>query len=599
MLVRLFCLFLLILSANISFCFAKSTSDENPIRILITPNRFDIKVNQTSSNVIVLDRKDIENSSSNTLSEILNSIPGVSSGNQGGIGQTASYFLQGFEKKYISILIDGVSFADNTAPQPETYLNSISLDEIERIEILKGPQGAIYGSSASGGVISITTKANYKKGLNTSIVSNIGSYGTVSSTFNNGYSAENWDLNLSINGIHSDGFSAKNSVEQEENDSFNSAKTTLKGSIQNDNNLKITGIMRQVDSKIQYDNAFTVNDFNKIRQSAGSIKIEKKINKVDSFLQFAKQRTVRQFGTYQYYGDTFNFDFLNRYRISNDYNVSLGFEYDDEKYNDKTLRADKDRNSFLFGVGGSFNNNSGYDFSLRKENDSSYGSQKSTRTEAYYTFNPNLRLALSNSTGFRNPSLYENFDPTYGTRTLTPETTETNRITFSGKTELINGGYSLNAYQSKISNLISSATGTYIYYNAYGDTNISGIEGNVNSKLGEQLFSNIGFVTTHKKTSDNKKNILIPRYSISGSLNYILNKNFNLNTNINYSEGSYDTNSVELPSYVIFGVKANYKINNNSKVNLSVVNVFDEDYVVNRGYNTSGRAIYLGFKSEF
>ena len=92
---------------------------------------------------------------------------------------------------------------------------------------------------------------------------------------------------------------------------------------------------------------------------------------------------------------------------------------------------------------------------------------------------------------------------------------------------------------------------------------------------------------------------LIPRYSISGSLNYILNKNFNLNTNINYSEGSYDTNSVELPSYVIFGVKANYKINNNSKVNLSVVNVFDEDYVVNRGYNTSGRAIYLGFKSEF
>ena len=74
---------------------------------------------------------------------------------------------------------------------------------------------------------------------------------------------------------HSDGFSAKKSVEGEENDSFNSAKTTLKGSIQNDNNLKVTGILRQIDSKTQYDNAFTVNDFNKIRQSAGSIKIEK------------------------------------------------------------------------------------------------------------------------------------------------------------------------------------------------------------------------------------------------------------------------------------------------------------------------------------
>ena len=598
MLIRTFFLSLLILSMNISNSLSKSSSDENILRILITPNRFETKVNQTASNVIILDRKDIENSSSNSLSELLDSQPGISSGNQGGIGQTSSYFLQGFEKKYISILIDGISYADNTATQPETYLNSISLDEIERIEILKGPQGSIYGSSAAGGVISITTKGNSKKGINTSIISNFGSFGTVSKTLNSGYSAEKWDLNLSINGIHSDGFSAKKSVEGEENDSFNSAKTTLKGSIQNDNNLKVTGTLRQIDSKTQYDNAFTVNDFNKIRQSAGSIKIEKKINKVDSFLQFAKQRTVRQFGTYQYYGDTFNFDFLNRYRISNDYNVSLGFEYDDEKYNDKTLRADKDRNSFLFGVDGSFNNNSGYDISLRKENDSSYGSQKSTRTEAYYLFNSSLRLALSNSTGFRNPSLYEAFDPTYGTRTLTPETTETNRITVSGKTELINGGYSLNAYQSKISNLIASATGTYIYYNADGNTNISGIEGNVNSKLGEQLFSNVGFVTTHKKTSDNKKNILLPRYSISGSLNYIFNNDLNLNTNLNYSEGSYDTSSVELPSYIVVGMKANYKIDNYSKLNLSVVNVFDEDYVVNRGFNTSERALYLGFKAE-
>lgn len=597
--IRGFFLFLLILSTNISNSFSNSLSDENLLRILITPNRFETKVNQTASNVIILERNDIENSSSSTLSEILDSQPGITSGNQGGIGQTSSYFVQGFEKKYISILIDGVSYADNTATQSETYLNTISLDEIERIEILKGPQGSIYGSSGAGGVISIITKGNSKKGINISIASNFGSYGTFSNTLNTGYSADKWDLNFSVNGTHSDGFSAKNSVEGEENDSFNSAKTSLKWSIQNDNNLKVIGYIRQIDNKIQYDNAFTVNDFNKLRQSTGSIRIENKTNELDSFLQFAKQRTVRQFGTYQYYGDTFNFDFLNQYNIFNNHNIIMGFEYDDEKYNDKTLRADKDRHSFLLGVNSYFNNNLGYDLSLRKENDSSYGSQKSTRAEAYYMFNPALRLALSNSTGFRNPSLYETFDPTYGTRTLTPETTETKRITVSGETELINGGYSLNAYKSKISNLIASAAGTFIYYNADGDTNISGIEGNLNSKLEEKLFSNLGFVTIHKKTSDNKKNILLPRYSISGSLNYVINKDFNLNTNLNYSEGSYDTNSVELPSYVVVGLKANYKINKNSKFNLSVVNIFDEDYVVNRGYNTSGRALYLGFKTEF
>ena len=593
-------LFFIYMISIVSNGVSETIPDDKLLRILITPNRFQTKLNQTASNIIVIDKTDIENSNSNSLSEILNSQPGINSGNQGGVGQTSSYFIQGFEKKYISILIDGVSYADNTATQSETYLNSISLDEIERIEILKGPQGAIYGSSAAGGVISIITKGNSKKGMNTSFQSNIGSYGTASSTLNTGYSAEKWDLNLSVNGLHSDGFSAKNAVEEEENDSFNSIKTSLKGSIKNDNNLKVSGTLRQIDNKIQYDNAYTTNDFNKLRQTAGSIKIEKKINKIDSFIQLAKQRTVRQFGTSQYYGDTFNFDFLNQYNISSNHNVTMGFEYDDEKYNDKTLRADKDRHSFVTGFNGNLNNNVGYDFSLREENDSTYGSQKSTRTEAYYLFNPSLRLALSNSTGFRNPSLYETFDSTYGTRTLTPETTETKRISISGKTKIINGGYSLNAYKSKISNLIASdSNSNYIYYNADGDTNISGIEGNINSKLGQKLFSNFGFVTTHKKTSDNKKNILLPRYSISGSLNYIFNKDFNLNTNLSYSEGAYDTSKVELPSYTLVGLKANYKINNKTKFNLSVVNVFDEDYVVNRGYNTSGRALYLGFKSEF
>ena len=106
MLIRSFFLFLLILSTNISNSLSKSSSDENLLRILITPNRFETKVNQTASNVIILDRIDIEKTNSNSLSELLDSQPGISSGNQGGIGQTSSYFLQGFEKKYILILID-------------------------------------------------------------------------------------------------------------------------------------------------------------------------------------------------------------------------------------------------------------------------------------------------------------------------------------------------------------------------------------------------------------------------------------------------------------------------------------------------------------
>ena len=596
MFTRAFFLSVLILLINISNSLSKSSSDENLLRIVITPTRFETKINQTASNIIILDKKDIENSNSSSLSELLNSQVGIISNNQGGVGQTSSYFIQGFEKKYISILIDGISFADNTATQSETYLNTISLDEIERIEILKGPQGAIYGSSAAGGVISIITKSNNKKGINNSFSSKFGSFGTVSSAINTGYSSDKWNFNLSINGAHSDGFSAKSTVEENENDSFNSAKTALKFSIKNENNLNIFSTFRQIDNKLQYDNAYTANDFNKIRQTAGSFKIEKKNNFLNSFIQIAKQRTVRQFGTYQYYGDTLNFDFLNQYDLNYNHELIFGFEYDDEKYDDKTTRADTDRHSFLTGLNGNINSDIGYDISIREENDTKYGSQISSRVESFYQFAPYLNVAFSNSSGFRNPSLYEAFGP-YGLSTISPETTKTNRLTFSGKSKKINGAYSVNAFKSKISNLIAyEGSG---YKNVTGTTNISGMEGSIKSKLKNDLFYDIGITTTHKKTSDDKKNILLPRYTFSNSINYIFNNKMSFNFNSFYSEGAHDTSNVELPSYILFGLKANYKLNSNTKFNLSVVNIFDEDYVVNRDYNTSGRALYLGFKSEF
>ena len=122
MITRAFFLSLLILLINTSNSLSKS-SDDNLLRILITPSRFETKINQTASNIIVLDKKDIERSNSNSLSELLDSQPGISSGNQGGVGQTSSYFIQGFEKKYVSILIDGVGYADNTATQSETSVS--------------------------------------------------------------------------------------------------------------------------------------------------------------------------------------------------------------------------------------------------------------------------------------------------------------------------------------------------------------------------------------------------------------------------------------------------------------------------------------------
>jgi outer membrane receptor for ferrienterochelin and colicin len=86
---RGFFLFFIYMISIVSNGVSETIPDDKLLRILITPNRFQTKLNQTASNIIVIDKTDIENSNSNSLSEILNSQPGINSGNQGGVGQTS------------------------------------------------------------------------------------------------------------------------------------------------------------------------------------------------------------------------------------------------------------------------------------------------------------------------------------------------------------------------------------------------------------------------------------------------------------------------------------------------------------------------------
>ena len=133
------------------------TLDDELINIVVTRSGFEQKIKNTNSFIKVITKKDIEKSSANNLVDLLKIESSIGIASTGGTGSIPSYFLRGFPKKYLKVTVDGMNIADHTATQAETYLQNISLDNIQKIEILKSPQGSVHGGQAAGGVIAITT----------------------------------------------------------------------------------------------------------------------------------------------------------------------------------------------------------------------------------------------------------------------------------------------------------------------------------------------------------------------------------------------------------------------------------------------------------
>ena len=120
---------------------------------VVTATRAATRADELVSEVVVIDRAALDRSVGRTLPELLAREAGLQMSSNGGLGKTSSVFIRGTESRHTILLIDGVRYGSATAGIPAW--DNIPLDAIERIEVLKGPASALYGSDAVGGVVQI------------------------------------------------------------------------------------------------------------------------------------------------------------------------------------------------------------------------------------------------------------------------------------------------------------------------------------------------------------------------------------------------------------------------------------------------------------
>jgi vitamin B12 transporter len=131
---------------------------ELPLLLVTSPTGVPTPIAQVPSSVSVITAEDIERDQRRTVPDALSTVPGLNVVQTGGPGGTTSVFMRGTNSNHVKVLIDGIEVSDPSSAGRTFEFGHLLTADIERIEVLRGPQSGLYGADAIGGVISITTK---------------------------------------------------------------------------------------------------------------------------------------------------------------------------------------------------------------------------------------------------------------------------------------------------------------------------------------------------------------------------------------------------------------------------------------------------------
>lgn len=187
-------------------------------QVVVTATRTATRASEVLSDISTVEREEIERAGQNTLTELLSTLPGVQMTSNGGRGSSGSFSIRGSNTNQVLVLIDGQRLSSATTGA--TALEHIPLEQVERIEVLRGPASALYGADALGGVIQIFTRAGEGKPA-PSLSLGVGRYGTSIGSLAYGGRSGDTRFNVQAGWESSSGFSSIKEAKGGTYDMFN------------------------------------------------------------------------------------------------------------------------------------------------------------------------------------------------------------------------------------------------------------------------------------------------------------------------------------------------------------------------------------------
>ena len=237
----------------ILYCSSLLAEQQLPL-ISISASRTEIPIREVAGALTVISKQQIVNSHAVYVSELLQAVPGLNVSTQGSAGNLTQIRIRGAEANQVLVIIDGVE-ANDPAASSEFNFAHLTTENIERIEILRGPQSALWGSDALAGVINITTRQADKR--NQLAIKN--SYGS-ENTYQGGITAltksDKYNFVISGNFLDTDGFNIATSGQ--ERDGYDNATLNIKTDYKVNDSVKFGASARYTNATNEFDPALGI-----------------------------------------------------------------------------------------------------------------------------------------------------------------------------------------------------------------------------------------------------------------------------------------------------------------------------------------------------
>jgi len=608
--------------------FAKDPSEitqhiDTPV-IIVTANRTANTVDETMAPVTIITAEDISRLQANSITEVLSLTPGVDLISSGGFGSKTSLHLRGTNSDHVLTLIDGI--AVGSATSGTMAFEYLPVDQIERIEIVRGPRSSLYGADAIGGVIQIFTRKGIKN-QDAAIELAYGNENT--SKFNAHYanSNEKTQYHLGVSLFNTDGYNFVGNKNGKKH-GYDNSSISLSGSHKLTEVIDLSGLFLHSQGNSEFDGSF-VNNTDYIEQVIGaklnaeindlwtmSFKIGQSQSNSDNNFDSLKKS---HFDTTSYHSS-----WQNDIAISDNNLFTLGIDYKKDKVDSNTnfIQTSRD-NHALFAQYQLFAQSYDLSASLRHDDNESYGRHNTGNISLAFPINKSIRLTTGYGTAFKAPTfndLYypeENY-PAYteggptssysGNPSLQAEKSDSFDLGLKGNWN--NQQWSINYFNTKVDNLIEYISELNVSTNNYVGTmkNIS------NAKIkGLELSYQLDFFNWHvqsnytwldHKNTDTDK--LLPdrsKHLFNLQLDQSIGK-YSYGLSMQTASKRYiDTHEqYSLPGYTVYNLRLNYQINKQWSIKGKINNLFDKEYAQNarfalsQKYLASARTVLLSLK---
>ena len=440
--------------------FAQTPPASAPLEpVVVTATRTPQIVSSVLADLSVVDREEIQRSGAFGVADLLARLPGIEFARNGGPGTTTSVFIRGSETRHTAVYIDGVR-VDSQSTGGAAW-EQIPLDQIERIEVLRGPAAAMYGSDAVAGVVQLFTKRGNGAARPTAALT-IGAYGTAQAQVGVSGSADALDYSLSAGHGRSDGFDARTAAAAGHNpDKDGWKRSSLQGRVglQLSASHRVDASLLVSNLRSGYDSSATADDQNVYALRTGSLAWEGRWS-AESTTRAQLGRTASTYETqpsfYRTETTLTNYTLQHEQRFGAQLLSGTLERREDELFNPATavaadLRGRRHQDAVGLGWRGDFGSHA-LQANVRHDEDSEFGGKNTGSLAWGWTFAPQWRVTASTATSFRVPTLYQRFSQ-YGEPALVPESGRNVELGLRWATAV--GEASLTAWRNKLSNLIN------------------------------------------------------------------------------------------------------------------------------------------------